>query len=81
MGCWFAFLALLASDQPFLRGMSAASIPSLELDDSNSQEDGSTDNLMNILLICGLTSLTGGTFRFLSSLYLLKTAEKVHNFI
>jgi hypothetical protein len=81
MGCWFAFTALMVGDPSLLttQGVtvdgSPSKIPSSKVTDEEVTSQAET--LMNILLICSITNISGGAIRFLSSLFLLKSAEKV----
>jgi len=76
MGCWFAFTALMVGDDPLITPITplkpAAGAKPIEEDVPSNSE-----NLMNILLICSISNIAGGAIRFLLSLFLLKSAEKV----
>ncbi|OXA56770.1 uncharacterized protein LOC110847612 [Folsomia candida] len=69
MGIWFAFNALIPADTNNLfikEGLKAGA----EISTYNNH------NLIEILLICAITSLISGIMRFLSSLFLLRSIEK-----
>jgi len=74
MGIWFAFNALIPTDNVVLLKdgtVGKASVGGPEVSSFNNQ------NLIEILLICAITSLISGIIRFLSSLFLLRSIEKV----
>lgn len=77
MGLWFAFNALVPSDHALIKEdkpvvPSKGGSPHSEVTMADQH-----DNLVEVLLICAITSILGGSIRFLSSLFLMRSLTKV----
>jgi hypothetical protein len=75
MGIWFAFNALIPTDNVVLLKDGTIGKPGSGPEVSSYHKE----NLIEILLICAITSLISGIIRFLSSLFLLRSIEKVRH--
>lgn len=77
MGIWFAFNALVPSDHALIKEDS----PKVPTKSGSSHSEVTMadqhDNLVEVLLICAITSILGGSIRFLSSLFLMRSLTKV----
>ncbi|CAL8083553.1 unnamed protein product [Orchesella dallaii] len=76
MGIWFAFNALVPSDHALIK----EDKPLVPSKPGSSQSEVTLaeqhDNLVEVLLICAITSILGGSIRFLSSLFLMRSLTK-----
>jgi len=73
-GAWFAFNALIPKEHAIIKDVSTTKSP---IDEEPETEPH--NNLIEILLICAITTLIGAAIRFLASLFLLRSIEKVRN--